>query len=58
MNRLLHASITALALLAPASIAYAQIETVPMKGLGNEWVKKIELRESGRCGSQQRKRGN
>jgi hypothetical protein len=44
MNRLLHASITALALLAPASIAYAQIETVPMKGLGNEWVKKIELR--------------
>ena len=24
--------------------ADAQIETVPMKGLGNEWVKKLELR--------------
>jgi hypothetical protein len=44
MNRLLHASITALALLALAPPASAQIETVPMKGLGNEWVKKLELR--------------
>ena len=44
MNRLCHASITALALLALAPLASAQIETVPMKGLGNEWVKKLELR--------------
>lgn len=44
MNRLHHASITALALLALAPLASAQIETVPMKGLGNEWVKKLELR--------------
>jgi hypothetical protein len=44
MNLLKTASIAALALLATVSIAYAQIETVPMKGLGNEWVKKLELR--------------
>ncbi|MGB5132209.1 MAG: surface-adhesin E family protein, partial [Steroidobacteraceae bacterium] len=36
------ASIAALALLAP--LATAQIETVPMKGIGNEWVKNLELR--------------
>lgn len=29
-------------LLAPP--AFAQLETVPMKGLGNEWVKKLDLR--------------
>ena len=44
MNRLHQASITALALLAITPLATAQIETVPMKGLGNEWVKKLELR--------------
>jgi hypothetical protein len=44
MNRLLHALITALALLALAPPASSQIETVPMNGLGNEWVKKLELR--------------
>ncbi len=27
-----------------ANSAQAQIETVPMNGLGNEWVKKLELR--------------
>lgn len=27
-----------------AQPARAQLETVPMKGLGNEWVKKLELR--------------
>ena len=42
MSRLQIASIAALALLAP--LAAAQIETVPMKGIGNEWVKKLELR--------------
>ncbi|MGB5133097.1 MAG: hypothetical protein WBO00_10800, partial [Steroidobacteraceae bacterium] len=42
MNRLQTASIAALALLAP--LATAQIETEPMKGIGNEWVKKLELR--------------
>jgi len=42
MNRLQKASIAALSLLAP--LAGAQIETVPMKGIGNEWVKKLELR--------------
>jgi hypothetical protein len=44
MNRLYKASITALALLLLASPASAQLETVPMKGIGNEWVKKLELR--------------
>jgi hypothetical protein len=45
MNSLKTASIAALALLAPfAPFATAQIETVPMKGIGNEWVKKLELR--------------
>ena len=42
MNRLIPASIAALALFAP--FAFAQIETVPMNGLGNEWVKRLELR--------------
>ena len=44
MNRQIQASIAALALFALAPCAHAQIETVPMKGLGNEWVKKLELR--------------
>jgi hypothetical protein len=42
MNCLQKASIAALALLAP--LATAQIETVPMKGIGNEWVKNLALR--------------
>ena len=42
MNRLQKASLAALALLAP--LASAQIETVPMKGIGNEWVRQLELR--------------
>ena len=42
MNCLKTASVAALALFAP--FAGAQIETVPMKGIGNEWVKKLELR--------------
>ena len=42
MNPLQKASVAALALLAP--LAAAQIESVPMKGIGNEWVKKLELR--------------
>lgn len=44
MNRLSTASIAALALLALPPLASAQLETVPMKGLGNDWVKKLELR--------------
>ncbi|MFZ2506968.1 MAG: surface-adhesin E family protein [Steroidobacteraceae bacterium] len=44
MNRLSRASIAALALLALPPRASAQLETVPMKGLGNDWVKKLELR--------------
>ena len=44
MNRLHHASIALLAMLALAPLASAQLETVPMKGLGNEWVKELELR--------------
>jgi len=44
MNRLSKASIAALALLALPPVATAQLETVPMKGLGNDWVKKLELR--------------
>ena len=44
MNRLFQASIAALVLLAVTPLASTQIETVPMKGLGNEWVKKLELR--------------
>ena len=42
MNRLRTASIAALSLIVP--LATAQLETVPMKGIGNEWVKKLELR--------------
>lgn len=42
MNALKTASIAALALFAP--LATAQLETVPMKGIGNEWVKTLELR--------------
>ena len=42
MDRLQKALIAALVLLAP--LATAQIETVPMKGIGNEWVKTLELR--------------
>ncbi len=42
MNRLKTASVAALALLAP--LAMAQIENVPVKGAGNEWVRKLELR--------------
>jgi len=42
MNRLKTASIAAFALFAP--LAGAQIESVPMKGIGNEWVKTLELR--------------
>ena len=34
--------LAACALLAPAALA--QIETVPMNGLGNEWVKQLNLR--------------
>jgi hypothetical protein len=34
----------ALALLAISGSAAAQINTVPMKGLGNEWVKQLQLR--------------
>jgi hypothetical protein len=44
MNRLARASIALLALQALPPIAIAQFETVPMKGLGNDWVKKLELR--------------
>jgi len=42
MNRLRTASIAALSLIVP--LATAQLETVPMKGIGNEWVKKLEPR--------------
>lgn len=31
-------------LLAAAPAAFAQITTVPMKGVGNEWVKELDLR--------------
>jgi hypothetical protein len=44
MNRRQIALISAFLAIAPVSLAFAQIETVPMKGLGNEWVKKLELR--------------
>ncbi len=44
MNRPHQVSMLALALLVIAPLSSAQIETVPMKGLGNEWVKKLELR--------------
>ena len=44
MSRLYQTSLAAVALLALAPPVFAQIETVPMKGLGNEWVKKLELR--------------
>jgi hypothetical protein len=45
MNRLKTASIAELALLALlAPLAMAQIENVPIKGDGNEWVRKLELR--------------
>jgi hypothetical protein len=37
-------SILAFLLLAAAPVAVAQLETVPMKGLENEWVKKLDLR--------------
>ena len=43
MNRR-RAPLLALLLLAAAPAAVAQLETVPMKGLGNEWVKKLDLR--------------
>jgi hypothetical protein len=44
MNRRQIALISAFLAIALATTAYAQIETVPMKGLGNAWVKKLELR--------------
>jgi Surface-adhesin protein E len=44
MNRTHQALMLAVALLVLAQVSSAQIETVPMKGLGNEWVKKLELR--------------
>lgn len=34
----------ALALLAASPIAFAQLTTVPMKGVGNAWVKDLDLR--------------
>jgi hypothetical protein len=44
MNRRQTTLISVFLAMALASSAHAQIETVPMKGLGNEWVKKLELR--------------
>lgn len=44
MDRRQIALISTVLAIALASSARAQIETVPMKGLGNEWVKKLELR--------------
>ena len=36
--------LTALILALAAPVAFAQLTTVPMKGIGNEWVKKLDLR--------------
>lgn len=36
--------LAAVALAALAGAAHAQLLTVPMKGLGNEWVKKLDLK--------------
>jgi hypothetical protein len=44
MNRRQIALISAFLAIALGSSTHAQIETVPMKGLGNAWVKKLELR--------------
>jgi hypothetical protein len=44
MDRCRIALTSAFLAIALASSAHAQIETVPMKGLSNEWVKKLELR--------------
>jgi hypothetical protein len=44
MNRRYCPLIVTLALLAVSLPAFAQLESVPMKGLGNEWVKKLDLR--------------
>ncbi len=41
--RLRHIALFAIAL-AAAAPALAQLTTVPMKGLGNEWVKELELK--------------
>ncbi len=41
--RLRHIALLAIAL-AAAAPAFAQLTTVPMKGLGNEWVKELELK--------------
>jgi hypothetical protein len=43
MKKILAASV-ALAALAAPGLAGAQLLTVPMKGLGNEWVKQLDLR--------------
>lgn len=40
----LRTNCAALLLLAAAPAALAQITTVPMKGVGNEWVKELDLR--------------
>jgi hypothetical protein len=39
-----HARLVPLLLLAAAPAALAQITTVPMRGVGNEWVKELDLR--------------
>ncbi|HEX9708331.1 MAG TPA: surface-adhesin E family protein [Steroidobacteraceae bacterium] len=39
-----HARLAPLLLLAAAPVAFAQITTVPMEGVGNEWVKELDLR--------------
>jgi hypothetical protein len=44
MKRRLTPPLIASLLLAAAPAAVAQIKTVPMKGIGNEWVKQLELR--------------
>ena len=44
MSRCSAALILALLLFAAAPAVVAQLETVPMKGLENEWVKKLDLR--------------
>ena len=43
MNRR-YAALAAPLLLAAIPVALAQITTVPMKGIGNEWVKELDLR--------------
>ena len=39
-----NACLAPLLLLASVPVAFAQITTVPMKGIGNEWVKELDLR--------------